>query len=106
MLIASVSKYVGKDLSRLEDRRLVIGSGTFIGDIRLDGLADICFVRSVWPHARITKVGTQRACRAPGVIGVLTAADLADVTLPFTRQFYGAIDPVLVAEYGFTIRPY
>ncbi len=105
-VMSPVTKYVGKDLTRLEDRRLITGHGTFIGDIRLAGLADICFVRSVWPHARIRGLDTQQARCAPGVIGVLTGADLADVTLPFTRQFYSAIDPVLVSEYGLTIRPY
>jgi carbon-monoxide dehydrogenase large subunit len=103
---APMGKYVGKDVSRLEDWRFVTGNGTFIGDIRIAGLADICFVRSVWPHARITGVDTRRARQAPGVIDILTAADLAEVVLPFTRQFYSTIDPVLVAEYGLTIHPY
>lgn len=101
-----MAKYVGKDISRLEDRRLLTGDGSFIGDIRLAGMADICFVRSLWPHARIRTIDTEPARRASGVIDVLTAADLADVTLPFTRQFYSSIDPVLVSEYGMTIRPY
>lgn len=101
-----MAKYVGKDVSRLEDRRLVTGNGTFIGDIRIAGLADICFVRSVWPHARIRTIDTRRARQAPGVINVLTATDLSEAVLPLTRQFYSTIDPELVAEYGLMIRPY
>ena len=34
------------------------------------------------------------------------AADLAGLTKPFTRQFYSAIDPVLVSNYNLTIHPY
>lgn len=101
-----MAKYIGKDLARLEDKRLITGQGTFIGDIRLPGLADICFVRSVWPHASISAVDTAAATHVPGVMAVLTAQDMAAITPPLTRQFYSVIDPVLAREYGLTICPY
>jgi carbon-monoxide dehydrogenase large subunit len=101
-----MARYVGKDVARFEDRRFVTGTGTFIADIRMAGLADVCFVRSVWPHARIVAIDAGAALSTGGVIGVLTARDLADVTLPFTRQFYDVLDPVLKREHGLWIGPY
>ena len=101
-----MTSYIGKDVGRLEDHRFVTGTGTYMADVRLPGLADVCFVRSVWPHARILAVDASAAVQLDGVAGVLTAADLDGVTLPFTRQFYSAIDPILVTEYGLRIGPY
>ena len=98
--------YIGKDIARIEDHRFVTGTGTYIADIRLPGLVDICFVRSIWPHARIHAVDVGQARLTAGVVGVLTAADLRSRTLPFTRQFYSVIDPILATEYGLRIGPY
>lgn len=101
-----MTSYIGKDVARLEDRRFVTGTGTFIADIRLPDLVDVCFVRSVWPHARILAVDDTQARLVDGVVGILTAADLQEVTLPFTRQFYSVIDPILATEYDLRIGPY
>ncbi len=101
-----MARYVGKDIARFEDRRFVTGTGTFIADIRLPDLADVCFVRSVWPHARIVAIDADAALATSGVFGVLTARDLAEITLPFTRQFYDVLDPVLKREHGLWIGPY
>jgi len=43
--------------------------------VRLDGAVWIAYVRSTMPHARIT-VDVSEARTAPGVIAVLTNADL------------------------------
>ena len=101
-----MARYLGKDIARFEDRRFVTGTGTFIADIRLPDLADVCFVRSVWPHARIVAIDAAAALATSGVFGVLTARDLAEITLPFTRQFYDVLDPVLKREHGLWIGPY
>jgi carbon-monoxide dehydrogenase large subunit len=101
-----MSGYIGKDIARLEDRRFVTGSGSYVADIRLPGMVDVAFVRSIRAHGRITRVDASEALAAEGVVTVLTAADLADLTKPFTRQFYSSIDPVLVANYNLTIHPY
>jgi len=101
-----MTSYIGKDVARFEDLRFVTGTGTYIADIRLAGTADVCFVRSLWPHAHCLTIDADAARRADGVVAVLTAADLAGLVLPFTRQFYSNIDPILEAEYGLWIGPY
>jgi len=82
-----MTSYIGKDVARFEDLRFVTGTGTYIADIRLAGTADVCFVRSLWPHAHCLTIDADAARRADGVVAVLTAADLAGLVLPFTRQF-------------------
>ena len=101
-----MSGYIGKDIARLEDRRFVTGTASYIADLRLPGMVDVAFVRSIRAHGRITRVDASEALIADGVVAVLTAADLAGLTKPFTRQFYSAIDPVLVSNYNLTIHPY
>jgi aerobic carbon-monoxide dehydrogenase large subunit len=101
-----MTSYIGKDVARFEDLRFVTGTGTYIADIRLAGTADVCFVRSLWPHAHNLAIDADAARRADGVVAVLTAADLTGLTLPFTRQFYSNIDPILEAEYALWIGPY
>lgn len=101
-----MTSYIGKDIARLEDRRFITGAATYIADLRLPGLVDIAFVRSPVANGRLRGVGTDEAVACPGVLHVLTAADIADVTLPFTRQFYSVIAPVLSTTYGLRICPY
>lgn len=68
---------LGNSVRRLEDPDLLLGRGTFVGNLQLDGLARAVFVRSPLAHATIKSVDTKAAGRAPGVIGVFTAGDLA-----------------------------
>jgi carbon-monoxide dehydrogenase large subunit len=101
-----MSSYIGKDIARLEDHRFLTGSASYVADLRLPGLVDAAFVRSIRAHGRITRLDASEALASEGVFTVLTAADLTELTKPFTRQFYSAIDPVLVANYNLTIHPY
>jgi carbon-monoxide dehydrogenase large subunit len=61
---------------RVEDPNLVRGRGSFVDDVTVDGLASLAFVRSPLAHARIVAVETSAAAAQPGVLTVLTAADL------------------------------
>lgn len=72
-------KLVGQPLKRKEDPRLITGAGNFIDDIRLSGLTHAVVVRSPYGHARIKSIDTSRARSMPGVVGVFTGEDLADV---------------------------
>jgi carbon-monoxide dehydrogenase large subunit len=68
-------KGVGSRLRRKEDDRFLRGRGEFVGDIRLDGMLEVAFVRSAVAHARIRSVE-----KPPGAEGrVFIDADLADV---------------------------
>ncbi len=66
---------IGAPVRRKEDFRLVRGAGRFSDDVNLSGQAYAVFLRSPHAHARIRGIGTAAAAAAPGVIGVMTAAD-------------------------------
>jgi carbon-monoxide dehydrogenase large subunit len=61
---------------RVEDDALVRGAGHFIADRSEPNQALGWFVRSPHAFARITAIEVERARRAPGVLAVLTAADM------------------------------
>src|SRR3954452_13773290 len=62
---------------RDEDRKLLTGGGRFLDDERAAGAAHGVFVRSPHAFAAIRSIDTMPARAAPGVLAVLTAADLA-----------------------------
>jgi CO/xanthine dehydrogenase Mo-binding subunit len=49
----------------------------------MPGMCHARLLRSPHPHARIRSIDTSAARRAPGVVAVVTAADLPDVELFF-----------------------
>ncbi|TMJ59926.1 MAG: hypothetical protein E6G81_07755, partial [Alphaproteobacteria bacterium] len=61
---------------RVEDHQLLIGAGQFLDDERVAGAAHGVFVRSPHAFAAIRRVDTAEARRQPGVLAVLTAADM------------------------------
>jgi carbon-monoxide dehydrogenase large subunit len=67
---------IGQPLTRKEDLRLVTGRGRFSDDFSVDGQTYAAVVRSPHPHARIMSMETQAAKAMPGVLTVLTGADL------------------------------
>jgi carbon-monoxide dehydrogenase large subunit len=60
---------------RLEDDPLVRGLGRYAADVPLPGQTQAYFVRSPHAFADIRSIDTAAAKAAPGVVGVLTAAD-------------------------------
>ena len=81
---AASEPWVGRPLPRLEDEALLRGGGRFIDD--LDPVANArhaAVLRSPYAHARIAKVDPTRALELPGVVGVLTGADVAELSRPF-----------------------
>jgi carbon-monoxide dehydrogenase large subunit len=68
---------VGQPVSRKEDPKLVRGEGRYTDDIDLPGQAYGVMVRSPLAHGRITRLPTDAARAAPGVLGVYTAEDMA-----------------------------
>ena len=70
---------------RTEDPRLLTAGGTYVDDLREPELAQaarVTFVRSPIAHALITGIDVSAAREAPGVVAVLTAADLDDLPPP------------------------
>ncbi|TMG76425.1 MAG: xanthine dehydrogenase family protein molybdopterin-binding subunit [Betaproteobacteria bacterium] len=70
-----MKRYVGRSIPRVEDRRFLTGTGRYTDDINLQGQLHCAFLRSPHAHARILRVDSGRARRAPGVCAVLTGAD-------------------------------
>jgi carbon-monoxide dehydrogenase large subunit len=67
---------VGQGVSRFEDPRLIRGGGRYTDDIKLPGMVHAVVLRSPYAHAKIKPIDTKAAKAAPGVLAVLTAADV------------------------------
>ncbi len=67
----------GREVRRIEDVGLLSGAGRFTDDVNLPGQAHLAFLRSPYAHARITGIDTAAASAMPGVVAVLTGAELA-----------------------------
>ena len=75
--------YIGSRIRRKEDLRLLRGIGKYVGDIHRPGMVHAAILRSTHAHARICQNRRWRGAKLPGVIGVLTAADMPGVkTIP------------------------
>jgi carbon-monoxide dehydrogenase large subunit len=68
--------FSGKPIRRVEDPDLLRGAGTYVDNLRIDGMLTAYFVRSPIAHAVIQSIDTSAADGLPGVIGVYSAADL------------------------------
>jgi len=76
---------LGTRVVRIEDPRLLTTGGVYVDDLRVPELAQAAratFVRSPIAHALITGIDASVARGAPGVVAVLTAADLDDLAPP------------------------
>jgi len=61
---------------RVEDDALLRGTGRFGDDVKPDGALAAAFVRSPHGFAKVDRIDVSAAKSAPGVVAVLTAADL------------------------------
>jgi carbon-monoxide dehydrogenase large subunit len=66
----------GRDVRRIEDAGLLAGAGHFTDDFSPPGVTYLGFLRSPLAHARIVSIDTAAAAAMPGVLAVLTGADL------------------------------
>jgi carbon-monoxide dehydrogenase large subunit len=76
--MVATDRYVGSSVLRKEDAKLLTGQGTFVDNQTMAGMAWMELVRPPYVHARIDGIDTSAAKSMPGVIAVLTAADLED----------------------------
>ena len=100
-MTTSSEPWVGRPLERFEDYALLRGEGRFLDDLApVAHTYHAAVVRSQLAHARI-EVDAAAALALPGVVGVLTGADVAALSRPFpagietgTPQYAAAIDTV------------
>ncbi len=81
---------LGQSIKRREDPRLITGEAKYIADIELPGMLHAAVLRSPFAHAKIKSVNVAQAKQAPGVVGVFTGADFAEIpALPCAWQAGG-----------------
>lgn len=79
-------RFLSRPAGVREDRRFVTGNGRYVADLIEPGTLHVGLVTSPHPHARILGIDTGRALQVPGVVTVLTGAELAAATEPL-RQY-------------------
>jgi aerobic carbon-monoxide dehydrogenase large subunit len=89
---------VGCKRKRVEDIRFVQGKGNYVDDLKLPGMLYGDFTRSPHAHARIKKIDATKAKAVPGVLAVLTAADLKPLGLHYMPTLAGDVAAVLAEE--------
>ena len=67
---------LGKRVPRVDVEEKVTGTGQYPDDIYLDGMIYGSAIRSQYPRARVLAIHTEEAKALPGVVCVLTAADI------------------------------
>ena len=67
---------IGERVRREEDYRLLTGKGRYVEDVPAIGAARGYVLRSPHAHARIVSIDAEPAKAAPGILAVLTGADL------------------------------
>src|SRR5215510_2207005 len=77
------NSYIGRSVPRPNLARLTGGRAEFVSDMTLPRMAHVAFVRSPHAHARIAAIATTAARKAPGVVAVVTGAELSKVITPW-----------------------
>ena len=67
---------IGQAVKRVEDQRFLTGKGRYVEDINLPNQAYAVAVGSPHANAKILSIDTSKAAAAPGVLAVLTGADV------------------------------
>lgn len=116
--MTTATRYIGSSIKRREDPRLLTGRATYVDDLAPPQTLALVFVRSPHAHARIRGINTDAARAVPGVVTVVTGADveasmqpvpiiwrLPDMKAPTRRaitidkaRFVGDIVAAVVAE--------
>jgi aerobic carbon-monoxide dehydrogenase large subunit len=76
-------------VKRLEDPRLLRGAGRYLDDLVLPRMLAVAFVRSPEAHARLVALDTAAARALPGVVAVVTGAELRGLARPLAPRLAG-----------------
>jgi carbon-monoxide dehydrogenase large subunit len=77
------NSYIGRTVPRPNLGRLLQGRGQYVSDMVLPRMGHVAFVRSPYAHARIVGIDSAEARKMPGVIAIVTGAELAEVITPW-----------------------
>ena len=80
--------FVGSPIERIEDLRLLKGRGQYVDDLSPEGLLHAAILRSAVAHGRIRAIDAAAARARPGVVAVITAAEIGDSvpTIPLRQE--------------------
>ncbi len=74
---ADIPQFIGARIRRREDPALITGQGQYTADLQLEGMVYMAVLRSPYAHARILSINAETARSLPGILAVITAADIA-----------------------------
>ena len=77
MAATTPDSYIGARLKRPDAPAKLTGEALFAADLSLPGMLHVRLVLSPYAHARVITVNAAAALKVPGVVAVVTAADLA-----------------------------
>ena len=86
---------MGHSVKRKEDPRFIRGAGEYIDDVVLKGMLWLDIVRSPYAHATIKSIDASEALKIPGVLAVITGADLEKAGLHWMPTLAGDKQMVL-----------
>jgi len=73
-----MTNYIGKSIKRVEDKRFITGQGKYTDDIKLPNMVHAYILRSPYAHANVKGIDTAEALKVPGVVTILTGADIPE----------------------------
>ncbi len=79
-------KIIGTPMPIVEDRRFVRGRGRYINDFALPAMLHMAIVPAPVAHAKLLGVDVSEALAAPGVVTVITGADLPAIMEPIPQE--------------------
>ena len=89
---------MGHSVKRKEDPRMIRGQGEYIDDVNLPGQLWLDIVRSPYAHATIKGIDATEALKIPGVLAVITGADLEKAGLHWMPTLAGDKQMVLPTD--------
>ena len=96
----AIIKNIGQPIRRKEDKRLLTGAGQFTDDFTLPNQGFAAMARSPYPHALINGIDSAKALAMPGVLAVITGADIQKAGLaPIPHN------PVPTTKYDLKLPP-
>jgi carbon-monoxide dehydrogenase large subunit len=91
---------LGTPVPRVEDARFLVGATRYVADLDLPGALTVTYVTSPLAHAEVRAIDVTAARAVPGVVDVVTAADVDVGPLPALNPAYpeAMLRPLLASE--------
>ncbi len=95
----AVIEGIGHSVKRKEDPRFLRGKGSYVDDLKLQGMLYMDIVRSPYAHARINGIDASAALALPGVLAVITGKDLEAAGLHWMPTLMSDTQMVLPTDH-------